>query len=578
MGWLDAPAEKQPANPYPYLDLSGVSGKTLEEKIQRLQMHDTNTLNAVNQAAADYYAKNQKPLPITSGARTWDEQNDLYQRHLKGEKGIFMPTNPEGRPKDYVFHREAFDIPAGVADEELNKYGLHRGLGAKDPVHVTLRTPMAKEDNSWLSSPVETKTEEAPKEEWKPIAETFLENGQIPGTVKNDKGDIKPVERTHTLEGELTGAGLGLAKGVVEKVVGVPEAPKGPNFTAAQEKLNAARDRLALAHENLTNAHASGASLADLEAEFQASKSNLKYYENELEEAKKALTPPKSTTGAIETAEEIASRTKPGASGPSNWVRAMGEDIPEVIANQAENMRKDNPKGGQALIDEYNAKRAKTPGFEVVKTSNGVELAMPADNAAKMNAELAEKTAADAEKARQTQLAAQKQAELDRQVAELRFKQAREAKRSAGEAVGQSKADMLARQKELQRLEAEAQKAGTAHTLAEKAAQRATDVQPSMMGKLGYKIAQSPILANTLGGLGTGMSVAEAWDRYHQGDTTGAVLSTLEAAFGGLSMLPPVTPVTAAMKGVGVVGGLGMIPIQMARDKFFPYQPSKKAP
>ena len=576
MGWLDAPAKEQPTNPYPYLDLSGVSGKTLEEKIQRLQMHNTDVLNAVNQAGADYYARTKKPLPLTSGARTWDEQNDLYQRSLKGEKGIYMPTNPEGKPKDYVFHREAFDIPSGVADEELKAYGLHRPLGAKDPVHVTLRTPMAKEDTSWLSSPVEDK-KEAPVDEWKPVAETLLEQGKVPGTVKDDNGAPKPTTRSHSGEGALYGTGIGLAKGVAEKVVGAPEAPKGPNAIAAQEKLNAARDRLALAQENLQNAHGSGASVADLEAEFQASKSNLRYYENELEEAKKALSPPKSVSGAVETAEEIASRTKPGASGASNWVRAMGEEIPDVIANQAENMRKDNPKGGQALIDEYNAARAKTPGFEVAKTPGGVELALPSDNAAKMNAELAEKQAQSAEQARQAQLAAQKQAEFDRQVAEMRLKQAREAKRTAGEAVGQSKTDMVTRQKELARLEAEAQKAGNAHTLAQSAAQRATDVEPSMVGKLGYKIAQSPILANTLGGLGTGLSVAEAIDRYQKGDTTGVVLATLEAAFGGMSMLPPVTPVTAALKGVGVVGGLGMIPVQMARDKFFPYQPPKKA-
>jgi hypothetical protein len=89
-----------------------------------------------------------------------------------------------------------------------------------------------------------------------------------------------------------------------------------------------------------------------------------------------------------------------------------------------------------------------------------------------------------------------------------------------------------------------------------------------MAQQLGYKIAKSPVLANTLAGAGTAMSIDEAIDRYKKGDYSGAVLGTIEAAFGAMSMTPPVGPVGMAAKGIGTVGGLGMIPVWLAHDYF----------
>lgn len=44
-------------------------------------------------------------------------------------------------------------------------------------------------------------------------------------------------------------------------------------------------------------------------------------------------------------------RNVPGSSGPANWTRAMGQNIPDVLAESAESMRKTDPRGGQAIID-----------------------------------------------------------------------------------------------------------------------------------------------------------------------------------------------------------------------------------
>jgi hypothetical protein len=71
-----------------------------------------------------------------------------------------------------------------------------------------------------------------------------------------------------------------------------------------------------------------------------------------------------------------------------------------------------------------------------------------------------------------------------------------------------------------------------------------------------------------------GMSAAEALNRYEKGDTTGAVISTVQTLLDGMSMLPPGTPITAALKGIGVVGGLALT----AGDLYRTYNMEKQKP
>lgn len=61
--------------------------------------------------------------------------------------------------------------------------------------------------------------------------------------------------------------------------------------------------------------------------------------------------------------EQAASRKIPGSSGAANWTRVMGKDVPFAIAEAAENMRADNPAGGQALIDKDTAAKQKLIGM-----------------------------------------------------------------------------------------------------------------------------------------------------------------------------------------------------------------------
>lgn len=83
--------------------------------------------------------------------------------------------------------------------------------------------------------------------------------------------------------------------------------------------------------------------------------------------------PPGVMGGALPTATPTAPpaapaaspvvRNVPGSSGAANWTRAMGQNIPDVLAESAESMRKTDPRGGQAIIDRDMANMQKIRGM-----------------------------------------------------------------------------------------------------------------------------------------------------------------------------------------------------------------------
>jgi len=73
-----------------------------------------------------------KPLPITSGFRTKEEQQRLYDQRASNRNPVAMP----GTSKHEVGN--AVDISASVPNEFLSQFGLHRPMGTKDPVHTEL--------------------------------------------------------------------------------------------------------------------------------------------------------------------------------------------------------------------------------------------------------------------------------------------------------------------------------------------------------------------------------------------------------------------------------------------------------
>ena len=110
------------------LDLEGLN-PDIKERIN-LMRQDWKTNKKFNPSGTD--------LPISSGARTRKQQEELYSRYLKGDKNVFSPINPADFPDKKYFHEDAIDLPAYVPDKFLEVYGLHRPLGKKDPVHVAI--------------------------------------------------------------------------------------------------------------------------------------------------------------------------------------------------------------------------------------------------------------------------------------------------------------------------------------------------------------------------------------------------------------------------------------------------------
>jgi hypothetical protein len=92
----------------------------------------------LEQAQLAYKEKFGKDLPVTSKVRTRKEQQDLYDRYQKGEKGIYMPINPSKEPNKEIFHTDAVDIDSNVPESFLNQFGIHRPHGKRDPVHAVL--------------------------------------------------------------------------------------------------------------------------------------------------------------------------------------------------------------------------------------------------------------------------------------------------------------------------------------------------------------------------------------------------------------------------------------------------------
>lgn len=99
---------------------------------------DEGLAKRLEEARAEYKRLYGKDLPITSGVRTRAEQQKLFEDAQRGKPGVYMPLNPADFPNRQTFHTEAVDISTAVPEDFLNKFGIHRPLGKKDPVHAVL--------------------------------------------------------------------------------------------------------------------------------------------------------------------------------------------------------------------------------------------------------------------------------------------------------------------------------------------------------------------------------------------------------------------------------------------------------
>jgi len=392
-------------------------------------------------------------------------------------------------------------------------------------------------------------------------------------------------------------AGLGLIKGTLEKVLQNPEKhlvdiEKGET---TPEEVKAAKTRAKDAQTRIGEIKQMASERAPidvdtLQSEFDARKATSQFWDEELRPRQKDLkslpktyVPPVEPVAA-ETAEQILARTTPGASGAQKWVEAMSDDVPTALAEKARNMRGDNPKGGQAIIDAQAAavQRLESMGLGGFPLDPTKTLAVPTKEAARLEQELAAKQAQEASEqaARAQQVEAQRlAAEADlvrrRQEAEALVDTTRRAKIKYGESAADArKAANTARQQVAAQAKSDAGKIETATInarTAQQAAKEAAEAQPGALTmaarEAGRRFSEKlPVIGNVLGAAGATLSIDEAVKRANEGDTSGAVIGTIEAALNAASIAPPTSPLGLAVKGVGTVGSLGMIPVWLLHD------------
>ena len=405
----------------------------------------------------------------------------------------------------------------------------------------------------------------------------------------------------------IPAAAAGAAKGFAEKVLTNPSANMMAAGETTPEEVRALQQRARTAEiraqeigDEIELRRSSGASVRELEIEYQVQQEIANRADQELraatEEARRLNKAPAPTTSAVELPEGATEPRAGRASGPKveggsavrNWTIAEAgqtHQLPQAVLDTVTDQTKTSPTGGKAIIEKdlQNLEKIKQLGMgdtKLVTLPSGVELQLPSTAAAPLEAELVQKQEADklaqkaaADQAEAQRLAQEQQLAQQRQAAQQRVEQARQQKIAAAQ---QTKAAQQQANAERTQAAAETRRATTAETTARaasKTAQEAAEAQPSalkmMAREAGRRFSEKlPVIGNTLSAAGATLSVNEAIERYKEGDYSGSVLGTIEAALNTASMAPPTSPASLAIKGVGTVGSLGMIPVWIAHDYF----------
>jgi Mannosyl-glycoprotein endo-beta-N-acetylglucosaminidase len=566
MGWQDDPVAEQPApkqvaSPEQFVATYGPIAEQIgaeigvDPKILLAQFgHETGWGRAI--IPGTYNLGNIKD-PSGKGPRAKDKiegSNDAYMRFQD-------PSTFASYYTDFIKRMYPEAVGAG---SDVNKFTAGLSKGVRGAYATDENYPLALRSAYKTVSrinPDGTVEKEDPFSSVPTVDPEVLKSLENVGPAPSDPDDPGVMD---TGTAAAVGAGTGLITGTVSKNVRLPTNAK---YDSALERLNVARDKLMEARQR----GASMGSVPDLEDEFRRAQSVYQQAERELAEATNNMRstnrPPEAVAGAAD--DVAASRKVAGSSGAANWTRAMADDVPDVIAESATSMRKADPTGGQALIDKDVAARQKLSqmglsDYELSGQGKG-QLALPKDVAAERTAgfdrELAE---------RQAREAAERTAQAEREAVERaraqdRVTRARQNRQVAGQTrQGASQAVTQAR-----RGADTVSKAQSGVNVAQSALDRTPKTGAlAQAGATTAKIA--PRALGVLTGAATGYTLADAVNEWNKAYTsyqkTGefpplekAVVRTLEAGFGAMSMLPPASPVTAALRFIGTVGGLGML-------------------
>jgi hypothetical protein len=113
----------------------------------------------LEQAKAAYQKQYGKPMPITSGFRTKEEQQRLFDQRKNNPNLVAAPGTSLHETGNAV------DIGTTVPEAFLNQFGIHRPLGKKDPVHAVLMPSQTPSEGGLASFFTRQEGEQAPKEQ-----------------------------------------------------------------------------------------------------------------------------------------------------------------------------------------------------------------------------------------------------------------------------------------------------------------------------------------------------------------------------------------------------------------------------
>jgi hypothetical protein len=350
----------------------------------------------------------------------------------------------------------------------------------------------------------------------------------------------------------------------------------------AQDKLELARRNLDASSPSFDEPPLTRQSLEDAFRERQGEMERIKNEQRLAQERLKALpkTPPVMEMPTPPASVDEPSRTKAGASGAVNYVNAMSDDVPEVLANQALNMRKDNPRGGQAIIDANTAAIQKQADlglgdYGLTRTAGGVQLALPPTTVAEREAEIEQQNKANqaelAQRTEQARLQQQSQARLleqQRLAYEEELERLRQERAQAGQRLNETSGQM----KTVAPLQRAVTKAEMDAEIAKRKLARARQ-QPNAAGRVlentgvaSTKIGAIPrtVVGGAAGYAGV-MSFQEAIKRFNEGDTSEGVIKALEAGAAAAAMAPPAGKKLTKVRGAGVLSGLGLGTYELGR-------------
>lgn len=448
----------------------------------------------------------------------------------------WQQASPEERQR--IFARKVAKDPNYANADAETQALIRQKFGLEEPAVEVAPAPV----EAPAEAPMEEAVAEAPQSIFQPVS------GEVPEIAAPQAAGSSST----TMAGY--GAGAGAVKGLLEGYFRSPDKLQRELYARSIRNVlsEAGVDVMGVKDEK---------GLIDLARQMmpkvlEGQQAQLGALQSEAEAARAAagMVPELGDLGGFPT--RLSGEKVPGGSAPANWMRAMAgaeHQLPEQLIASAEDMTKTSPKGAQNLIrqDLERLDKIKQLGggqYQLAGRGQG-QLMLPPQEAAAVSAREA------AQAAEQARVAKEALSVLQPQIASVEAEVARLTR------LGKDASQFTARLEQLRRMER------TARNAVGRGLNVPSQANISPLAKFGYQMAApsripllGPTTMNALAGAGAFYDITEAFDRK---DPLGAAVHGISGLMNTMSMVPPVNPLTATIKGVGTLGALGMLPVKM---------------